>query len=146
MNVKVNDTVRVLTGKYKGKEGKVLATSPKNNTVIVEGVNIVHKHEKARRANETSKIVTEEAPIDVSNVEVVCDQCGKATRVAHTVIDGKKVRVCKKCGASLDKAYVKKVKAQQAAEEEAPKKRTRKRSKKAEETAAPETAPEGDKE
>ena len=83
---------------------------------------------------------------DVSNVEVVCDQCGKATRVAHTVIDGKKVRVCKKCGASLDKAYVKKVKAQQAAEEEAPKKRTRKRSKKAEETAAPETAPEGDKE
>ena len=144
MNVKINDTVRVLTGKYKGKEGKVLVTSPKHNTVIVEGVNIVHKHEKARRANETSKIVTEEAPIDVSNVEVVCDKCGKATRVAHTVIDGKKVRVCKKCGASLDKAYVKKVK-QAAAEEEAPKKRTRKRSKKAEE-AAPETAPEGEKE
>ena len=71
MNVKINDTVRVLTGKYKGKEGKVLVTSPKHNTVIVEGVNIVHKHEKARRANETSKIVTEEAPIDVSNVEVV---------------------------------------------------------------------------
>ena len=66
----------------------------------------------------------------------VCDKCGKATRVGHTVIDGKKVRVCKKCGASLDKAYVKKVKEQQAAaQEEAPKKRTRKRSKKAEETA-----------
>ena len=128
MNVKVNDTVRVLTGKYKGKEGKVLATSPKNNTVIVEGVNIVHKHEKARRANETSKIVTEEAPIDVSNVEVVCDKCGKATRVAHAVIDGKKVRVCKKCGAVLDKAYSKKVKADEAAKEEAPKKRVRKRS------------------
>ena len=69
-------------------------------------------------------------------MEVVCDKCGKATRVAHTVIDGKKVRVCKKCGASLDKAYVKQVKAQQdAAQEEAPKKRTRKRSKKTEETA-----------
>ena len=135
MKVKVNDKVLVITGKYKGKQGKVLKTYPDDKKVIVEGVNIVHKHEKARRANDTSKIVTEEAPIDVSNVEVVCDQCGKATRVAHTVIDGKKVRVCKKCGASLDKAYVKKVKAQQAAEEEAPKKRTRKRSKKAEETA-----------
>ena len=145
MKVKVNDNVLVISGKYKGKQGKVLKTYPDDHRVIVEGVNIVHKHEKARRANDTSKIVTEEAPIDVSNVEVVCDKCGKATRVAHTVIDGKKVRICKKCGASLDKAYVKKVKAQQAAEEEAPKKRTRKRSKKAEE-AAPETAPEGSKE
>ncbi len=141
MKVKVNDNVLVLTGKYKGKQGKVLKTYPDANKVVVEGVNLVHKHEKARKANETSRIVTEEAPIDVSNVEVVCDKCGKATRVAHTVIDGKKVRVCKKCGASLDKAYVKKVKAQQAAaEEEAPKKRTRKRSAK----KAEETAPEGE--
>ena len=91
-------------------------------------MNIVHKHEKARRANETSKIVTEEAPIDVSNVEVVCDKCGKATRVAHAVIDGKKVRVCKKCGAVLDKAYSKKAKAEAGTQEEAPKKRVRKRS------------------
>ncbi len=137
MNVKVNDTVLVITGKYKGKQGKVLATQPKANKVVVEGVNIQHKHEKARRANETSKIVTEEGAIDVSNVEVVCDKCGKATRVSHTVIDGKKVRVCKKCGAVLDKAYVKKAK--KAAEEtkaEAPKKRTRKRSAKAEEAVA----------
>ena len=141
MKVKVNDNVLVLTGKYKGKQGKVLKTYPDANKVVVEGVNLVHKHEKARKANETSRIVTEEAPIDVSNVEVVCDKCGKATRVAHTVIDGKKVRVCKKCGASLDKAYVKKVKAQQAAaEEEAPKKRTRKRSAK----KAEETGPEGE--
>ena len=141
MKVKVNDNVLVLTGKYKGKQGKVLKTYPTDGKVVVEGVNLVHKHEKARKANETSRIVTEEAPIDVSNVEVVCDKCGKATRVAHTVIDGKKVRVCKKCGASLDKAYVKKVKAQQAAaEEEAPKKRTRKRSAK----KAEETAPEGE--
>ena len=62
MNVKVNDNVLVITGKYKGKQGKILATNPKAGTVIVEGVNIVHKHEKARRANETSRIVTEEAP------------------------------------------------------------------------------------
>lgn len=137
MNVKVNDNVLVLTGKYKGKQGKVLATIPKANKVVVEGVNIVHKHEKARRANETSKIVTEEAPIDVSNVEVVCDKCGKATRVAHAEVNGKNVRVCKKCGATLDKAFVKKSKAKTAeTETEAPKKRTRKRSAAAEETPA----------
>lgn len=136
MNVKVNDTVLVITGKYKGKQGKVLATSPKNGTVRVEGVNIQHKHEKARRANQTSKIVTEEGPIDVSNVMVVCDKCGKATKVAHTVIDGKKVRVCKKCGAVLDKAYAKKSKAAPVEEQEAPKKRTRKRSAKKAETPA----------
>ena len=132
MNIKVNDNVLVLTGKYKGKQGKVLKTEPKSNKVIVEGVNIVHKHEKARKANETSKIVTEESFIDVSNVEVVCDKCGKKTRVAHNTVDGKKVRVCKKCGAVLDKAYTKKSKAKPAEETEMPKKRTRKRSQKAE--------------
>ena len=121
MEIKVNDNVLVLTGKYKGK-------------VIVEGVNIVHKHEKARKANDTSRIITEEAPIDVSNVEIVCDKCGKATRVGHAFVEGKKVRVCKKCGAVLDKAYAKKAKKAAPAEEkeEAPKKRTRKRSKKEE--------------
>ncbi len=140
MNIKVNDNVLVITGKYKGKQGKVLATSPKNGTVVVEGVAIVHKHEKARKANETSRIVTEESPIDVSNVEIVCDKCGKATRVGHMFIDGKKVRVCKKCNAVLDKAYVKKSKAKAAEEPktEAPKKRTRKRSAK-NEAAANET-------
>ena len=139
MNVKVNDTVLVLTGKYKGKQGKVLAAFPKTGKVAVEGV----KHEKARKANETSRIVSEEAQIDVSNVEVVCDKCGKATRVGHSVEGGKKIRVCKKCGATLDKAFVKKSKAKQVEETEAPKKRTRKRSaKKADEettTTADET-------
>ena len=108
--------------------------------MIVEKVNIVHKHEKARKANDTSRIIEEEAPIDVSNVEVVCDKCGKATRVGHIFVDGKKVRVCKKCGASLDKAFVKKVKGQPAEEQkaEAPKKRTRKRSAKSAEAPASE--------
>ena len=138
MKVKVNDNVLVLTGKYKGKQGKVLKTDPKAGKVIVEGVNIVNKHEKARKANETSRIVTEEAFIDASNVEVVCDKCGKATRIGHVVAEnGKKARVCKKCGAVLDKAFVKKSKAKQVEETAAPKKRERKRSKKAEETETP---------
>ena len=102
----------------------------------MEGVRIQKKHQKARKANETSKIVEQNGPIDASNVMVVCPVCGKATRVKHNVVDGKKVRVCGKadCGAVLDKAFSKKaVKA--AAVEEAPKKRTRKRAAKPAETA-----------
>ena len=133
MNVKLNDNVLVIAGKDKGKQGKVLATSPKANTVTVEGVRIQKKHEKARKANETSKIVEVPGPVDASNVMVVCPTCGKATKVKHAIVDGKKVRVCK-CGATLDKAFVKKSKATATAESEAPKKRTRKRAAKAEET------------
>ena len=92
------------------------------------------KHQKARKANETSKIVEIPGPIDASNVKVVCPTCGKAVRVKHAVVDGKKVRVCA-CGAVLDKAYSKKVAAKAAAVEEAPKKRTRKRAAKPAETA-----------
>ena len=140
MNVKVNDNVLVIAGKDKGVQGKVLATSPKANTVTVEGVRIQKRHEKARKANETSKIVEVPGPVDVSNVMVLCPQCGKATRVKHAVVDGKKVRVCgvKKadgtyCGAVLDKAYSRKAAAKAAAAaEEAPKKRTRKRAAKEE--------------
>ena len=132
MNVKVNDNVLVIAGKDKGVQGKILAMSPKANTVVVEGVRIQKKHQKARKANETSKIVEVPGAIDASNVMVVCPKCGKATRVKHDVVDGKKVRVCK-CGAVLDKAYSKKAAAKAAAAaEEAPKKRTRKRAAKAE--------------
>ena len=139
MNVKVNDNVLVIAGKDKGVQGKVLATSPKANTVTVEGVRVQKKHEKARKANETSKIVEVPGPIDASNVKVVCPVCGKATRVKHNEVDGKKVRVCQYCAAVLDKAYSKKAAAKAAAAaEEAPKKRTRKRAAKAE-TAATES-------
>ena len=93
MNVKLNDNVLVIAGKDKGKQGKVLATSPKANTVTVEGVRIQKKHEKARKANETSKIVEVPGPVDASNVMVVCPTCGKATKVKHAIVDGKKVRV-----------------------------------------------------
>ena len=125
MNVKLNDNVLVIVGKDKGKQGKVIATSPKANTVTVEGVRVQKKHQKARKANDTSKIVEIPGPIDASNVMVVCPACDKATRVKHGVADGKKVRVCAKCGATLDKAYSKK--------------RTRKRAAKPAEPKAPET-------
>ncbi len=136
MNVKLNDTVLVITGKDAGKQGKVVATSPKSNKVVVEGVNLQKKAKKARRANETSQIIEKEGAIDASNVMVVCDACSKPVRVKYSVEGGKKVRVCPKCGAVLDKAYAGKKGAKAAEVKEAPKKRTRKRAaKKAEETA-----------
>ena len=139
MNVKLNDNVLVISGKYAGKTGKVIATSPKNCTVTVEGVNIHKKAHKARKANEVSEIKEIPAPLDVSNVMVVCQACDKAIRIKHSVVDGKKVRICPKCGAVLDGAYTGKA-SKAAKKEEAPKKRVRKRAQKAEaETEVPAT-------
>ncbi len=136
MNVKVNDTVLVLAGKYKNKTGKVIAASPKQGTVTVEGVNIHKKSKKARKANEVSQIVEIEAPLDVSNVMVICGACSKAIRVKYNVEGKKKYRVCPKCGATLDKAYSGKAGKTTKAAEEAPKKRVRKRAKKEDEAAS----------
>lgn len=106
MNVKRGDVVEIIVGdeKEKGKRGKVLAANPTSNKVIVEGLNLVKKHIKPRKAQEKGGIVDQPRPIDASNVMVVCPKCGKATRVGHTqATDGKKfVRACKKCGAVLD--------------------------------------------
>ncbi|MBR2336639.1 MAG: 50S ribosomal protein L24 [Clostridia bacterium] len=109
MKVKKNDTVLVLTGKDAGKTGKVLVSIPADNKVKVDGINVQMKSKKARKANESSAIVPQVGAIDASNVMVVCPVCNKATRVAYTEVEGKKIRVCKKCGASLDvKAEAKK--------------------------------------
>lgn len=107
MKIKKNDTVWVLTGKDSGKTGKVLRAMPEDNKIVVESINVQKKHKKARSAQETSGIVEQAGPISASNVLVVCPSCNKATRVAYKVVDGKKVRVCKKCGAVLDVTPVK---------------------------------------
>src|SRR5574344_216628 len=106
LNIKKGDTVLVIAGKDKDKRSKVLAVSTNSTKIVVQDVNIVSKCKKAKSAQEKSEIIKKEDPIDASNVMVVCPKCGKATRVAHAIIDGKKVRVCKKCGASLDKEFV----------------------------------------
>ena len=112
--VKKGDTVVVIAGKEKGKTAKVLEVSPKDNKVLVENVNVVTKHQKQKSQQEKGGIIKKAAPIDASNVMVICPECGKATRVGHKIVDGKKVRVCKhsECAASLDKAMAKKVKKQ----------------------------------
>lgn len=100
--IKNGDNVLVISGKDKGKISVVTSTSPKEGTLRVENVNVQTKHVKARRANEKSEIRKIEGAIDASNVMVVCPSCNKATRIAIKEVDGKKVRVCKHCGATLD--------------------------------------------
>ena len=96
MKIKKGDTVKVIAGADKGTEGKVIAVNHKNNTVLVEGVNMITKHTKPSAQNQQGGIVHQEAPIDISNVMLFVD--GKATRVGFEVKDGKKVRVAKKTG------------------------------------------------
>ena len=101
MNIKKNDKVVVLSGKDKGKEGKVLEAMPADKKVIVEGVNVATCHVKPRKQGEEGGIIRKEIPMYVSKVQLVCPKCGKATRVGHKTVDGKNVRACKKCGATI---------------------------------------------
>lgn len=108
--VKKGDKVLVITGKDKGKVAEVLEVSPKTNKVLVDGVNVVTKHQKPKSQQDKGGIVKKSAPIEASNVMVVCPACGKATRVKHMELDGKNARKCAKCGESLDKKFAKEAK------------------------------------
>ena len=102
VHVKTGDTVVVLSGKDKGKQGKVLQVSPKEGKVIVEGLNIATKHVKPRRQGEQGGIVEAEAAMYACKVQLVCPKCGKATRIAHKILeDGSKARVCKSCNEEI---------------------------------------------
>ena len=98
MKIKKGDTVVVLSGRDKGKQGKVLSADPKGGKVVVEGVSVAMKHRKPRKQNEEGGIIKMETPIYVSKVMRVCPKCNKPTRAAFRFLeDGTKVRVCKKC-------------------------------------------------
>ena len=102
MSIRKDDLVVVLSGKDKGKKGKVLTVMPKDGKVIVEKVNVISRHQKPRKQGEEGGIIKREAPIYACKVMRVCPKCDKPTRPAHkTLADGKKVRVCKKCGAEI---------------------------------------------
>lgn len=101
LHIKTGDTVVVLSGKERGKKGKVLAVSPKESKVIIEGVNMCTKHVKPRRQGEAGGIVKAEAAMYACKVQAVCPKCGKPTRIGHKILeDGSKVRVCRNadCG------------------------------------------------
>lgn len=103
LHVKTGDRVIVIAGKDKGKIGNIKKSNPSEGKVIVEGANMVTKAQKAQpMAGVQGGLIKLEAPLDASKVMIVCPACEKPTRIKHEVVDGKKVRVCKKCGEQLD--------------------------------------------
>ena len=99
--IRKGDEVIVIAGKDKGKQGKILAAMPEDQRVIVQNVNMITAHVKPRKQGEEGGIMKREAAIAACKVQVVCPKCSKGTRVAHKITDGKKTRVCKKCGAEI---------------------------------------------
>ena len=101
MNIKKNDTIVVLSGKDKGKQGKVLVAMPADNKVIVEGVNVATCHTKPRKQGDQGGIVKRETPIRSCKVALFCAKCNKGVRVGYKVEGDKKTRICRKCGAEI---------------------------------------------
>ena len=102
LKIKKGDNVQVLTGKDRGKTGVVMRALPEVGKVIVDGVNVAKKHQRATRATMQGGIIDKDMPIPVANVALLCPLCGKPTRVGYTIDgDGTKVRICKKCGGEM---------------------------------------------
>ena len=101
MNIKKDDKVIVLSGKDKGKQGKVLIADPKGLKVVVEGVNVATKHQKAKKQGQDGGIMKIETPVYVSKVQLVCPKCNKGVRVGYKYVADKKLRVCRKCGTEI---------------------------------------------
>lgn len=98
LKVKKNDRVKIIQGKDRGKIGKVLRVDPAKNKLYVEGINIIKKHTRKKGQNQPGGIISKEGPLHISNVELICPNCGKPTRVGFEVKDsGEKLRVCKRC-------------------------------------------------
>jgi len=101
MKIKKDDTVLILSGKDKGKKGKVLRVLPKEDKIVVENINIIKKHTKPRKSGEKGQIVQIPSAMFASKVMIVCSKCGKITRVGSKIIENKKYRICKKCNQEI---------------------------------------------
>ena len=103
MKIRKNDTVVVIAGKDKGKTGKVRFAHPKDGRLLVEGVNFIKRHTRARAQVRQAGIIELEAPMDVSDVMLICGKCNKPARVGiHTLSDGRRARICRACGEIID--------------------------------------------
>ncbi len=102
MNIKTNDKVKIIAGKDRGKEGKVIQVFKKENKIVVEGVNLLKKHLRARKQGEKGQVIELPAPLHVSNAKVICPKCGLAVRVSSKEEADVKKRVCKKCQQFID--------------------------------------------
>ncbi|MBL7053078.1 MAG: 50S ribosomal protein L24 [Candidatus Portnoybacteria bacterium] len=97
MKIKKDNLVLIITGKDKGKKGKVLEVLPSKNRIVVEGVNIIRKHRRPKNEGEKGQVVEIVKSIDVSNIKLICPKCTKSTRVGYKIIKNKKYKICKKC-------------------------------------------------
>jgi large subunit ribosomal protein L24 len=97
MKIKTNDRVKIITGKDAGKEGKVIQVFANDGRIVVEGINIMKKHLRPRNRGEKGQVIELAAPINVSNVMLICEKCGRPTRVGYKLEDKNKSRVCRKC-------------------------------------------------
>ncbi len=103
MHIKKGDTITVISGKEKGKKGKVLYVSPRSNRAIVEALNMITRHERPSQRSPQGGMIQKEAPISASNLMLICNKCNKPTRTGKRILeDGSKVRVCKKCSEIID--------------------------------------------
>lgn len=100
--IRKGDTVRILSGKDRGKSGSVMAVLPRNGRVLVEGINMMMKHIRPKRAGEKGQRVSIAAPLHISNVQILCPSCKKSSRIGITREDSKRQRVCKKCKTVID--------------------------------------------
>ncbi len=96
-NIKKNDIIEVITGEEKGRRGRVLEVNREKCTAIIEGVNLVKKHQRARSPTKPSGIISIPAPVHISNLALICPKCGKKTKVKREKIEKKRVRICKEC-------------------------------------------------
>ena len=101
MNIKIGDTVKITSGKDRGKTGKVTKAIPIELRVVIEGVNIRKKHTRPKKQGQKGQIIQMAMPVDVSNVSIMCSSCKKAVRISKKVVGKKRVRVCNKCGGEL---------------------------------------------
>lgn len=102
--IKKNDYVEVITGKDKGKRGKILRVLPEKNRVIVEKINMIKRHTRPGKLTQQGGIIEKEGTIHMSNIQIVCDNCGRGVKISRRVLDdGKRVRICKRCGEVLEK-------------------------------------------
>ncbi|MBM3250763.1 MAG: 50S ribosomal protein L24 [Candidatus Nealsonbacteria bacterium] len=101
MKIKKGDKVLIISGKDKGRSGKIVRALPKEDRVVVEGINLRKKHNRPKKSGEKGQIVEMPVPFNVSNVKLICPKCGKPARVEYKTEGGKKYRICKKCNQEI---------------------------------------------
>jgi len=101
MKIKKGDMVLIISGKDRGKKGKILKTFPAEHKILVEGINLRKKHQRSKKTGEKGQIITLPAPINISNAKLICPKCGKPARIGYKIVENKKYRICKKCGQEI---------------------------------------------